>query len=362
MSEKMLPRTIEEVDSVWLSDVLGAGVEVIGVEGVGSPMTSKLYRVTLRSPAGLPDSVIVKLSLDGPIRAFLDGVGAYTRELTFYEGLAPSVPVRVPHPHAVRTASSSTDFALVIEDLAPLISPDSLDGLDGSQARSVVGALARFHAFSWNHARLADLSGPFPAIDSERGVAIFTLEAGLFAQGWPLAKQYLGAELTPGVRYLGDHYGELVPVFVEELRTPKTIIHGELKSDNLFFDERGEPILVDFQTVREAPGPIEIAYLLSQSMTTPARRETEQELVRHYHDGLRDAGVTDYTWEQCWRQYAVGAAMYFAYPVMGFMQFEQTNERGRSLLIEMARRAAAAVNDHGIVGSLSGALQQEGAH
>ncbi|MHB8693875.1 MAG: phosphotransferase [Solirubrobacteraceae bacterium] len=354
MSEKILPRTIDEVDSVWLSEVLAADVEVVGVEGVGSPMTSQLHRVILRSPEGLPDSVIVKLALDGPIRAFLDGVGAYTRELTFYEGLAPSVPVRVPHPYAVRTASSSTDFALVIEDLAPLTSPDSLSGLDPSQAHSAVGALARFHAYSWEHPRLADLSDRFPAIDSERGVAILTLEAGLFAQGWPLAKQYLGAELTTEVRHLGDHYAELVPAFVEELRTPKTIIHGELKSDNLFFSEHDEPILVDFQTVREAPGPIEIAYLLSQSMTTPARREIEQELVRRYYTELHDAGVDGYTWEQCWRQYTVGAAMYFSYPVMGFMQFEQTNERGRSLLVEMVRRAAAAVNDHAVVGQLSG--------
>jgi hypothetical protein len=49
----------------------------------------------------------------------------------------------------------------------------------------------------------------------------------------------------------------------------------------------------------------------------------------------------------------VGAAMYFSYPVMGFMQFEQTNDRGRSLLIEMVRRAAAAVNDHAVAEELS---------
>lgn len=349
----MLPRTIEEVDSVWLSEVLNAQVEVVGIESVGSPMTSRLHRVLVRSPDGHPDSVIVKLSLDGPIRDFLDGIGAYTRELTFYEGLAPSVPVRVPHSYAIRKDSSSTDFALVIEDLAPLTSPDSLTGLDPSQARSAVGALARFHAHSWEHPRLAELADRFPAIDSERGIAILELEAGLFAQGWPLAKQYLGAELTREVRRLGDHYAELVPAFVDELRTPKTIIHGELKSDNLFFADRNEPILVDFQTVREAPGPIEIAYLLSQSMTTAARRGLEHDLVRHYHASLLDAGVQHYTWEECWRQYTVGAAMYFAYPVMGFMQFEHCNERGRSLLIEMARRAAAAVNDHSVVMQLS---------
>jgi hypothetical protein len=353
MNDTVLPRTIEEVNSVWMSEALDADVEVLGFEGVGSPMTSQLHRVMLRSPDGLPDSVIVKLSIDGPIREFLDGVGAYTRELTFYEGLAGSVPVRVPQPYAVRTAPSSTDFALVIEDLAPLRSQDSLIGLDAAQARSAVGALSRFHAHSWEHRRLAELADRFPPIDSERGIAILTLEAGLFAAGWPLAKQYLGAELTDEVRALGDRYAELVPAFVEELRTPKTIIHGELKSDNLFFGDRGEPILVDFQTVREAPGPIEIAYLLTQSMTTAARRELEQELVRHYHAGLLGAGVEDYTWEQCWRQYAVGAAMYFSYPVMGFMQFEQTNDRGRSLLIEMVRRAAAAVNDHAVAKELS---------
>jgi Ecdysteroid kinase-like family len=353
MSEMVLPRTIDEVDSAWLSEVLGAEVEVTGVESVGSPMTSQLNRVTLSSPDGLPDSVIVKLSLEGPVRAFLDGVGAYTREVTFYEDMAPSVPVRVPQSYAIRKAPSSTDFALVIEDLAPLTSQDSLIGLDYSQARSVIGALGRFHAHSWEHERLAELSDRFPPIDSEQGIAILDLEAGLFAQGWPLAKQHVGDELTTEVEQLGDHYAELIPAFVNELRAPKTIIHGELKSDNLFFGDQGEPILVDFQTVREAPGPVELAYLLTQSMTTAARRGLELELVQHYHSSLLDAGVRDYTWEQCWRQYTVGAAMYFSYPVLGFMQFEQTNDRGRALLIEMVRRAAAAVNDHAVVTELS---------
>jgi len=125
MSEKILPRTIDEGRfRLGQRSARGRTWRSGGVGGVGSPMTSRLHRVVSASPEGLLTACFVKNVPRRPIRAFLDGVGAYTREVTFLRASRRSVPVRVPQPYAIPHASSSTDFGLVIE-----ISPLDVAGL-----------------------------------------------------------------------------------------------------------------------------------------------------------------------------------------------------------------------------------------
>jgi aminoglycoside phosphotransferase (APT) family kinase protein len=352
--EERLPRTIDAVDSAWLTQALGVKVEIAGVDLVGNPWSSSLSRVQLEGGADAPRSVIVKISIGGQVRELIDAIGAYDREITFYRELAPISPVRVPHVYIVVRDPETGDFVLVMEDLAPLMPPDQLEGLTVAQSQSAVDGLARFHAFSWEHARIAALADHFPAMDSAAGRAQVGQFAHFFELGWPLALRHAGEALSPAVRRFGDRFGEFGHVFIAELATPRTLIHGELRADNLFFDETGEPILVDFQTMQAAAGISEVAYLLSQSLSTEVRRTAEWDLVRRYFDGLADAGVTGYPWERAECQYRLAVAMQFVYPVMAFTQFELTNDRGRALLIEMARRAAVAIEDNGSLSLLGG--------
>lgn len=341
-----LPRTIEEVDGPWLSDALGTQVGVTSVTPIATGYATAMYRLELD---GHP-SVVVKLPIGGQVRRLLDGIGAYVREVAFYAELAADVPVRVPKAYVAEMAPGSTDFVLVIEDLSGLEPADQLEGLTLEQAEAAVDALARFHAWSWEHERLDGLADRFPRLDGEMAAGIYGQFAQFLAMSWQHAREL--PVVDDAVKALGDRWGELLPRFVAELSAPRTIAHGELRADNLFLLPDGGLLMIDFQTVAQHAGIADIAYLLPQSLPVEVRRGNDERLVRRYVDGLAAAGVEDYDFERAWRQYRIALAFNLLLPGLAFMQYEASNDRGKQLIVEMLRRASDAIVANGALGAL----------
>ena len=90
------------------------------------------------------------------------------------------------------------------------------------------------------------------------------------------------------------------PEFAHQLcQGPVTLMHGDLRLDNLFFE--GERVLfIDWQLVRRGPPMYDIAYLLSCGLTDEA---SAHELIESYHRALVREGVTDYSLQQAWLDY-----------------------------------------------------------
>ena len=61
--------------------------------------------------------------------------------------------------------------------------------------------------------------------------------------------------------------------------------------------------------------------------------------MRAYHDALRDRGVRDYDFDQCWTDYRRGAFAGFAVTVIASVIVVET-ERGNEMFTAMARRHA----------------------
>jgi hypothetical protein len=349
-----IPLSSAEITSGWLTQALqragrlanGEAVDLIDIRplAAGTAYTTQMFRVRLSGPR-LPASAILKLSVSGPVRQVLDGVGAYAREVAFYRDVAAGLPVRIPGAYIAEIDQQSGDMVLMIEDLAPLSAVDQLAGLSLQQAEAAVDGLARFHAWSWNHPRLAQYASRFPAIDAPAGRALLERYASFFAMSWPAASQ-ASADVSEAVRAFGDRFTSLIPFFIDKLAAPATIVHGELRSDNLFFDADGRLILIDFQSVVQAAGVYDVSYLLSQSMTIAARRGHDQSLMRRYWEGLVSAGVTGYSWELAWEQYRLGVAYNLIFPGMAFMAYEAADPRGKALLLQMLSRASAAIADN----------------
>ena len=139
------PVKFVDVHSEWVSAVLreaqalepDEAVEIEGSEpvGLGETYASALHRLTLSGPPGAPSSLIIKLAVEGGIRPMLDAIGVYRREVVFYEELAEQSPLRTPRCFFAALADDSTDFVIVMEDLAPRRSADQLKGLTLDQAR-----------------------------------------------------------------------------------------------------------------------------------------------------------------------------------------------------------------------------------
>ncbi len=346
-----LPTTIEGVTGPWLTETMRRSglleadgeVTVLSAEPLtlGTAFATKMYRLTLDSADGAPESMVVKLPMTGEIRGLLDGIGAYVREVTFYGEIAEQVPVRVPKPYIAVMADDSTDFVLAIEDLSDLDPADQLAGLTLEQAETAIDNLASFHAWSWENPRLSELADRFPPLDSAKGRAVHEQFGQFFGMVWPTARGL--PVIADRVKELGDRFPSLMPFFIERLATPQTIVHGELRADNLFLTPDGGLLMIDFQTVAQEAGIVDVAYLLSQSISPEIRQGQDEVLVRRYQRVLEGSGVGDYSFERAWDQYRLAVAFNLLLPVLAFSQYEQTDDRGRELLVEMLRRASDAI-------------------
>ncbi len=343
----VIPRGAGELTPEWLGAALGAEVRFVTPPRRLSSFACEVFRIELDGPPGTPAGVVVKLPIEGPVRALVDGLDVYRREVAFYDRVAPHCPLRTPKALVAALAEDSTDFVLVLEDLAPLAPGDQLTGLTVEQAGRVVDELAGFHAWSWRDTGLLDgLADTFPPIDSPAGQVTAQTWAQFFPIGWKVAAEIAGDALTPRLARFAENIDRYAARLVEELATPRVLVHGELRADNLVLDPVDRPYFIDFQNVQQACGPRELAYLLYSSLRSEDRRGHDEALVRRYWEGLVRAGIDDYPWERAWRQYRLGLADQMVVTVVACTRYEAVDERGRAALATMVRRAFRAIEDN----------------
>ncbi|MEP6296511.1 MAG: aminoglycoside phosphotransferase, partial [Ilumatobacter sp.] len=126
--------TPEEITPTWLSEILGADVVAVQAERIGDGLVGLNLRVAIEyadpaSTDGLPSSVVIKLpSLDETSRATGIALRNYEREVKFYDHIAATVAIRVPHCHHASWSEDTGDFVLVLEDMAPAAQGDQVSG------------------------------------------------------------------------------------------------------------------------------------------------------------------------------------------------------------------------------------------
>lgn len=345
MSLRQLPQSADALDDTWVGQALGTSARVVKREsvGVGQAFACRLYRLTLDGPAGTPRSVLVKMPIEDDTRAMLDTIGTYTREIEFYREIAPHLPVRTPQIHCAQQATDSTDFLLVMEDLADeCIQIDPHEGFTRSQAEAVIDGLAQFHAWSWGNQQLLQrYSAKFWPASSGEGRTLQQQYGQLFTYAWGLRRDALVQLLPPSAVSISDRFAELQPRMIDALATPACITHGELRSDNLFFDATGKPVFIDFQAVGQECGIRELQYLLCTSMPPERLADIEDALIERYCDGL-----ADYEPRQAREQYRWATAYNLLWPIMANVRWEASDQRGRDRLDDMVRRLGAAVERH----------------
>jgi thiamine kinase-like enzyme len=125
---------------------------------------------------------------------------------------------------------------------------------------------------------------------------------------------------------------------------PITICHGDLRYDNLFFNDSGMAV-ADWQIILRARAPYDAAYFMSQSVNPKDRRASEMEILRTYHDVLVDAGVRDYSFDHCLEDYRFAAMYCLVYPVISAGSLDLANERGVALATAMLDRSVSTILD-----------------
>jgi aminoglycoside/choline kinase family phosphotransferase len=317
--------------------------------GVG--FLSYIHRLHLAFDGDGPATLVVKLPTDTEYRQIAELTGAYQREVAFYSEVLPSAPLNAPRAHVAESAEGSTDFVLVLDDLAHLDGADHVAGLSLRRAGRVIDELARFHAWGWGDERQAALPAVFPAIDGEATVGLYAMG---IAAGWAVHEAHGRIDPPAGLAEFVAGYTELLPALASELAAPATLVNGDLRVDNLFFDADDNPSTVDFQLVMRGSGMIDVAYLVGQGVATDVRRGHERELVERYVAGLRAAGIDGYGFEQAWRQFRIAVALQVTFPLTAMMSWENLNDRAHELVLTLAERSFAVIDDVDALAVLEG--------
>lgn len=262
---------------------------------------------------------------------------SYRNESRFYALFHGDLQAHVSlvTPYAVLADAQAIDgsaFLLVMDCLDEEPEADAtttrfihVDGLGASDTQQALLYLARLHSAAWGNASLLALasqqlwaSGGWWTF-AKRGLSPLQQHAPRI---WGELLHTLRAELgaagidveAPSIASLGDRLVAQAEYIQQQLssgapRALRTLIHGDYKSANLFFEARSrEVVAFDWQWTGVGLGAMDVAYLLATSASVAAL-ETEQQLLQFYFDALQHKPA-GYSFAQFQRHYVLATLEY----------------------------------------------------
>lgn len=354
-----LIRTSDEITSDWLSAALGrSGLEVAGVERIGTGQMSLSFRVSFGA-----ETVVVKLAAEDPTsRGTGVGLGAYLREISFYEHLAARIGDPLPGCLLAEYDQAEGWFTLVLEEVTGAQQGDQVAGCTPGEARLAMVELARVHAPVLGDLALgtsAWLNQPNP------------LNQALLTQLLPMFLERYADRIAPEHVPVLERFVASADGWEQDVRPPIGLVHGDYRLDNLLFTGEGCKV-VDWQTVSWGPAMRDASYFLGGGLTVEDRRAHEEELVRAYHEEVLRHGVTGFTWAQCWEEYrrqvfhnltmAIAASIVTQRTDRGDDMFMAVTARSCQQALDLGSLDLLPAPDAGRPAALQPAAEDEGRH
>jgi hypothetical protein len=360
-SSQTIPTTVDALTADWLTATLRASgtidsatsIRAVRAEQIaaGLGFLSCIYRLHLDVDGAGPSTLVAKLPTDTAYRQIAEATGAYGREVRFYADVAPIAPLMAPRAHIARQTPGTTDFVLLLDDLGALDAADHLDGLSFERVERVIDAIASFHAWAWNLHPEATRASVFPALTDPVTVGLYTMGV---APGWATYQIHGRAHAPEGLAEFMADFPQHLPDLVARVSEPPTLLNGDLRADNLFFDANGNPVVVDFQLVMRGAGIWDVAYLIGQGMTPAERNRREKQLVQRYVDALVAHGVHGYSFADAWPQFQAAALAQITFPLSAMLSWDTLTDRARELLHALMERAFAIIEDTGALPTTAG--------
>jgi hypothetical protein len=190
----------------------------------------------------------------------------------------------------------------------------------GSECEQAIDALARCHAFWWEHPRLGDGIGD--AFSAEL-VASFSRELEETFGGFA---DFLGDRLSADTRKLYERFFSDGPrrllgrQGVGRLLEKRmiTLTHGDANFWNVLYprDPAADQIyLIDWQFWHIGVGTDDVAYMIGVHLDSPRRGTLDTELLKRYHNELLAQGVDQYEWADCWNDYRESIVRLLVLPI-----------------------------------------------
>ncbi len=367
------PSTLADISAGWLTTALrdagtlGAGTTITAIEqellGEGEGFMGEIARLRLTTDDGTgPASVVAKVpTSDEGNRATGRSLGIYEREVRVYDELLATVDV--PHPTAhvaiyeargdeadflaqmikaerlplfllrrlVRREQTDADVppcVLVLDDIDQLSMGDQVAGCDEVRAAAALTTAARLHASTWGERR------PDERHWFVGGDVVPRLFHAVYLDNRRMFETRVRSRFRPGVYELARSVRRSGLDRIRRLheQTPRCLLHGDFRLDNLFFDDTGAVgSVIDWQSVNHGPAILDVAYFITGSVDPETPEAVIDDLLAHYHGALTDAGVTGYDLDRLRADYDE-ALLLLLHRMSGLDALEFGDDRGVALI------------------------------
>jgi hypothetical protein len=288
----------------WIGEALGTSITSMEARLLGEArgFQSTTWRLLLSCdpPEAGPASVILKSeTADEAFNTFSRLNNAFGREVGVYTHCTPRLK---NHQPSVFASNASEPYWLLMEDLTHLRSGDQVIGLTTAETLATIQRMAAIHAEFW-------------------------LDPGLQQHDWlprhgfwfadPKAELVDDFFATYGVRF-GPEVCKLYRAVLEQSQgidqalngSPWTLVHGDLRADNLLFghtQENPDAVIIDWSWASRSMAAIDIAFLVGGSTPQSQRVGRHEELLLAWHQDLLNRGVRDYPLSQARRDLQLAA-------------------------------------------------------
>jgi len=291
-----------------------------------------------------PQSYILKLITPPLTKANDEGhtrkILSYQVEQYFYSRLAPQMPSSLPVAQCLGSineyhADGTSTTAMMLSDLKQQfpVAGEKRSALSPTQVHAALDWLSGFHGFWWS--RIQDLDRPslvLPPLEEVRRDGQDATQKSVWLNGGytylaTRRKEYadLAADddsewnsaLTQQLGTRNESISELVATLLaptgsgsSSTASYQTLIHGDVKSENLFTSESGEQVaFYDFQYIGLGLGVCDLAKLFTCSVPLSmlvkdrnvpkelSMQDGERILLERYWLRLKDVDKKDYPWE-----------------------------------------------------------------
>jgi hypothetical protein len=238
----------------------------------------------------------------------------YSRENYFYESVSAYVPVSVPDFYGLVRDDELRVVGILLGDLRgeAMTLNLNLAAEPVESSLAVIHALAKMHAAFWGKGLTEQFTGLKKNNDSLFQPAwgdFIQGRIGAFLEKWG---HMLTAEQTAFFKTTAEDF----PIVQNALsREPLTLIHGDVKSPNIFFERKAGgvvPHFIDWQYIAYGKGVQDLVFFMIESFDKETIGKNYGLFKHYYYVKLLEYGVKDYTAEDYEADFK-NAAIYFPY-------------------------------------------------
>lgn len=275
-------------------------------------------------------SLIVKTLGSNPVRNDIaNKYGLFYREASFYSSMADAIRQYTP----ICYFASVEDSLLIMEDKGTAVVGDQLYGYTSEEAFDVVSAIIRLHEFWMGKQPECFL----PQVNDQQ---ITDIIPDMLRHCWSATRAMLNPENNPQIDLIVEDLASNVKPIANELSAHSTVIHGDLRMENILFRGPRLDAIVDWQLLALGSPMVDIAYFLIQSGCKEERAQVEARVFELYSQKFAHMGLNQSRLEY---EYRLATKYSLIIPIMAAASDSHDFGKPREIITSAFHRAIEAL-------------------